>query len=192
MRATRLATVLAVASISLFVLTGCAGEDAAEETASETAEPSAVPTETAEASPTVEAGPEEPAAPWEAAVTGFRGQALALGDWVVTVVEAEYGEATDDVSVPRGTTRLAVEVDLENRSPSQAAATAQDWTLVDGAGGRYAVLPATSPEKQGERVFDPGDTEDVTVSFAVPGPSEAHVLRFQPAGSAEALEITLN
>lgn len=197
MRGKAIVPLLACASIAVFALIGCSSEPTAEESA-ESTEPTASDQTTVPSDPATEAAVADEAAsdddaaePWEGVVSGFERRPVTFGDWVVTVQESEYGRATDDVSVPSGMTRLEIEVDLENRSGAPASVFPQDWSLTDGAGGRYTVLPAQQPEKQGETSIETGETEDVTMSFAVPGPSERHVLRFQPLGSVGALEVSL-
>jgi hypothetical protein len=160
---------LAGASIAVFALLGCSSEPAADESA-ESAESTGSSEATASEQPTltsdlegisipdVSASDDDAADPWEGVVTGFEGTPAVFGDWAVTVTESVYGRATDDVSVPGGMTRLEIVVDLENTSGAPASVIPQDWSLTDGAGGRYTVLPAQQPEKQGEATVEAGDT----------------------------------
>jgi len=124
--------------------------------------------------------------------TGTKGAPATLGGWKVTVRQAEVGSGNDDVQVESGMTRLEVEVDLENTSGEPLAVAPGDWILVDAADASYSVLPSSRPEKQGERTIPAGQTEDVSVNFAVPSAGGPFMLRFAPSQGADgALEVPI-
>jgi len=125
--------------------------------------------------------------------TGTKGAPSTLGSWKVTVRQTEIGSGNDDVQVEAGKTRLTIEVDLENTSGESLAVASQDWALVDAADASYPVLTSTRPEKQGERTIPAGQSEDVSVNFAVPSAGGPFMLRFTPSQGADGtLEVPVS
>ncbi len=123
--------------------------------------------------------------------TGAVGTPISLGLWRATVRAPEFGSGNDDVSVPGGMQRLKIEIDLTNNSASAMSVGMGDWSLRLGS-ITYEVLRATRPDKHGERTVSAGETEDVTVNFAVPDASAAYILKFDPAqGGPGVLEVPL-
>lgn len=126
-------------------------------------------------------------------VEGRVGEAASVGGWTVLVREAEFerpedSRAGEEGGIPpgiddNGNDVLKIEIDLRHSGSTRRRVSTAEWTLLDPRGEVYAPRPVSEPEKRGERTVDPGETEDVTVSFDLSAGSGAFVLRFAPSSA---------
>lgn len=181
-----LAVALGVLAGAVLALSGCNGYTADEPAPPAVMEPETTPPgapdlDDPDAAPG--AGPD--------VVTGTPGRSESVGSWSVTVDEWEFGSGNDDVEVPPGMERLKVEVELVNTAGDDLTLLPEDWMIVAGD-ATFPVLPSDRGEKQGERTVSAGETENVTVNFAVPDRTSEYVLRFAPSeGGPGTLEVTM-